>query len=100
MADLVFVVLTVALFAALTVLTRAVTGRLARGIPNRLIRQIEAAGAILPFPAQGWLLGPVRTEALRRGYGDLQSLWAGQSAGLARHDDAGEVFAELVAGLG
>ncbi|WP_457100938.1 NAD(P)H-dependent flavin oxidoreductase [Microbacterium sp. P5_E9] len=83
-----------------TVLTRAVTGRLARGIPNRLIRQIEAAGAILPFPAQGWLLGPVRTEALRRGYGDLQSLWAGQSAGLARHDDAAEVFAELVAGLG
>ncbi|HET8928653.1 MAG TPA: nitronate monooxygenase [Microbacterium sp.] len=82
-----------------TVLTRAVTGRLARGIPNRLIRLVEEAGLALPFPAQGWLLGPVRTEALRRGIGDLQSLWAGQSAPLARHDDIGDVFAELAAGI-
>ncbi|MFV0320554.1 MAG: NAD(P)H-dependent flavin oxidoreductase [Microbacterium sp.] len=82
-----------------TVLTRAVTGRLARGIPNRLIRLVEEAGLTLPFPAQGWLLGPVRTEALRRGLGDLQSLWAGQSAPLAHHDDAASVFAELAAGV-
>lgn len=82
-----------------TVLTRAVTGRLARGIPNRLIRLVEEAGELLPFPAQAWVLQPVRSEALRRGWGDLQSLWAGQSAPLARWDDAGDVFAELAAGL-
>jgi nitronate monooxygenase len=82
-----------------TVLTRSITGRLARGIPNRLIRLVEEAGLALPFPAQGWLLGPIRTEALRRGLGDLQSLWAGQSAPLARHDDIGDVFAELAAGF-
>lgn len=82
-----------------TVLTRAVTGRLARGIPNRLIRLVEEAGAVLPFPAQGWLLGPVRGEALARGLGDLQSLWAGQAAPLARRDDARDVFQELVAGV-
>lgn len=82
-----------------TVLTRAITGRLARGIPNRLIRLVEEAGLSLPFPAQGWLLGPIRTEALRRGLGDLQSLWAGQAAPLARHDDLATVFAELAAGL-
>lgn len=82
-----------------TVLTRAVTGRLARGIPNRLVRLVEEAAEILPFPAQGWVLQPVRTEALRRGLGDLQSLWAGQSAPLARSDDATAVFTELSAGL-
>ncbi|WP_396657272.1 NAD(P)H-dependent flavin oxidoreductase [Microbacterium sp.] len=82
-----------------TVLTRAVTGRLARGIPNRLVRLVEEARLALPFPAQGWLLGPVRGEALRRGLGDLQSLWAGQSAPLSRRDDVGAVFAELAAGV-
>lgn len=82
-----------------TVLTRTVTGRLARGIPNRLVRLVEEAGAILPFPAQAWVLQSVRAEALRRGWGDLQSLWAGQSAPLARLDDADAVFAELAAGL-
>lgn len=82
-----------------TILTRAVTGRLARGIPNRLIRLVEEAGTTLPFPAQAWVLQPVRAEALRRGWGDLQSLWSGQSAPLARWDDAAEVFTELAAGL-
>ena len=82
-----------------TVLTRAITGRLARGIPNRLIRLLEEAGSALPFPAQSWLIGPIRAEALRRGIGDLQSLWAGQAAPLARHDDVDAVFAELAAGV-
>ncbi|WP_054679910.1 NAD(P)H-dependent flavin oxidoreductase [Microbacterium sp. No. 7] len=80
-----------------TVLTRAATGRLARGIRNRLIDTVEA-GPIAPFPAQSWVIGPVRTEANRRGLGELQSLWAGQAAPLARLDDAGDVFRELAAG--
>jgi nitronate monooxygenase len=81
-----------------TVLTRAATGRLARGIPNRLIETVEA-GTIAPFPAQSWVVGALRAEANRRGIGELQSLWAGQGAPLARFDDATELFAELAAGL-
>ena len=82
-----------------TVLTRAMSGRLARGIPNRAMRAIETTGVIAPFPAQNWLTGQFRAEAGRRGDGDLVSLWAGQAAGLASHDDAAEVFAELAAGV-
>lgn len=80
-----------------TVLTRAMSGRLARGIPNRAIRDIEAAGAIAPFPAQNWLTGVFRAAAA--GDPELSSLWAGQAAGLAVHDDVAEVLAELRAGV-
>lgn len=82
-----------------TVLTRAMSGRLARGIPNRAIHTIEAVGAIAPFPVQNWLTGRFRAEAGRRGVGELQSLWAGQAAPLAREADADAVFDELAAGL-
>lgn len=80
-----------------TVLTRAMSGRLARGIPNRAVREIEAAGAIAPFPAQNWLTGVFRAAA--GGDPELSSLWAGQAAGLATRDDAGAVLEELAAGL-
>ena len=83
-----------------SVLTRAMSGRLARGVRNRTIRAIEASGYIAPFPAQNWLTGRFRAEAGRQGLRELQSLWLGQGAGLARLDDADEVFAELAAGLG
>lgn len=82
-----------------TVLTRAMSGRLARGIPNRAVRLIEGADEIAPFPAQNWLTAQFRGPAARADIADLLSLWAGQAAALARHDDAGEVLAELVAGL-
>jgi nitronate monooxygenase len=83
-----------------TMLTRAMSGRLARGIPNRAVRTIEQGGSIAPFPAQNWATGAFRAEAGRRDEGELLSLWAGQAAPLARRADAGELFAELVAGLG
>jgi len=82
-----------------TVLTRAMSGRLSRGIPNRAVRTIEQGGGIAPFPAQNWATGAFRAEAARRDEGQLLSLWAGQAAPLARHADAGELFAELVAGV-
>jgi nitronate monooxygenase len=82
-----------------TVLTRAMSGRLARGLPNRALRTIEEAGAVAPFPAQNWLTGRFRAEASRLDRGELLSLWAGQSAALARLDDATAVFDELSAGL-
>lgn len=82
-----------------TVLTRAMSGRLARGAANRVVREIEARGAIAPFPVQNWLTGRFRAEAGRRGIGELQSLWLGQAASLTRFDDAAQVFAELAAGV-
>jgi nitronate monooxygenase len=63
------------------------------------VRDIEAGGGIAPFPAQNWATGAFRAEAARRDEGELLSLWAGQAAPLARHTDAGQLFAELIAGL-
>lgn len=83
-----------------SVLTRAMSGRLARGARNRAVRAIEAGGFIPPFPAQNWLTGRFRAVAGEKGLGQLQSLWLGQGAPLARLDDAEAVFAELAAGLG
>lgn len=82
-----------------TRLTRALSGRLARGIPNHAMRSIEAAGMIAPFPAQNWLTGVFRQAASASGDGELLSLWGGQAAGLSRLDDAGQVLAELAAGV-
>ncbi|MBN8206566.1 nitronate monooxygenase [Microbacterium esteraromaticum] len=82
-----------------SVLTRAMSGRLARGARNRVVAEIEASDAIAPFPAQNWLTGRFRAVAGERGIGELQSLWLGQSAPLARGETAREVFAELAAGL-
>lgn len=81
------------------VLTRAMSGRLARGARNRAVAAIEASGAIAPFPAQNWLTGRFRAVAGQQGLGELQSLWLGQSAPLARWDAAADVFAELLAGV-
>lgn len=82
-----------------SVLTRAMSGRLARGARNRAVTEIEASGAIAPFPAQNWLTGRFRAVAGQRGLGELQSLWLGQSAPLARWDAASDVFDELLAGV-
>lgn len=82
-----------------SVLTRAMSGRLSRGAANRAVREIEASGAIAPFPAQNWLTGRFRAVAASRGLGELQSLWLGQSAALARGEQAADVFAELLAGV-
>jgi nitronate monooxygenase len=64
-----------------------------------VVREIEAADMIAPFPVQNWLTGKFRSEAVRQGRGDLQSLWMGQSAALAVHDDVRAVFDELAAGV-
>ncbi|WP_091226970.1 nitronate monooxygenase family protein [Microbacterium sp. 3J1] len=82
-----------------TALTRALSGRLARGARNRAVRAIEASGTIAPFPMQNWLTGQFRTAAIEQNLGELQSLWMGQGAPLARHRSATEAFEELLAGV-
>jgi nitronate monooxygenase len=84
--------------ASETVLTRVLSGRLARGIPNRIIRELSAAAATAPFPAQNWLTGRFRPQAAAQGNTELMSLWAGQAAPLIRHESAADVLAELLAG--
>jgi len=82
-----------------SVLTRAMSGRLGRGVRNRAVRAIEASGTIAPFPMQNWLTGKFRAAAGEQNLGELQSLWLGQAAPLARFGAADELFAELVAGV-
>lgn len=80
-----------------TVLTRVFSGRLARGIRNRLHDEL-AKQKLLPYPAQGWLVGALREAAIAQGKADLLSLWSGQSARLLRHRRASDVLDSLVAG--
>lgn len=82
-----------------TVLTRAMSGRLARGARNRAVRAIEASGTIAPFPMQNWLTGRFRAAAGEQNLAELQSLWMGQIAPLARYVSAREAFDELVMGV-
>ena len=81
-----------------TVLTQAMSGRAARGLPNRAVQTIERHG-FASFPLQNILTGAFRRPAAEAGRDDLLSLWMGQAAGLARLDDAADVFAELRAGV-
>ena len=78
-----------------TRLTRAFSGRPARGIVNRFMTEIEAAGAILPFPLQNALTRPLRTAAAKQGRAEYLSLWAGQGVRLARRERAADLVARL-----
>lgn len=81
-----------------TRLTRAYSGRLARGIPNRLMDELTTAGAIEPYPYQGYLLKPVLDAARAQGRTDVVALWCGQAAAIVEHHEASRLYAALVAG--
>ena len=85
-----------------TRLTRAFSGRAGRSL---LTDYVEAANAPdaptpAPYPVQRGLTAAMRSEA--QGAGDIQRMqaWAGQSAGLARVEPAGELIAHLWQGAG
>jgi nitronate monooxygenase len=78
-----------------TRLTRAFSGRPARGIVNRFMAEVDAAGAILPFPLQNALTRPLRTAAAKQGRAEYLSLWAGQGVRLARRERAADLVARL-----
>ena len=80
-----------------TDLSRVYTGRLARGISHRFAAEMKVHERLLAkYPAQSWILAPLRAAALAQGRHDLISLWAGQAAPLCRHYKASELFAALV----
>jgi nitronate monooxygenase len=81
-----------------TRLTRAFSGRLARGIPNRLMEELTAAGAIEPYPYQGYLLAPVLSAARAQGRTDVVALWSGQATPVIEHRAARDLLGALVQG--
>jgi nitronate monooxygenase len=80
-----------------TGLSRAYTGRLARGIYHRFAAEMKAHEPLFAkYPAQSWILSPLRAAALAQGRHDLIALWSGQAAPLCRHHKAADLFASLV----
>jgi nitronate monooxygenase len=83
--------------ARTTGLTRTFTGRHARGIYNRFAQETKSHEPLLArYPAQSWIVAPLRAAALAQGRTDLVALWAGQSASLVRHRKVDELFASLI----
>ena len=80
-----------------TTLSRVYTGRLARFLPNGFIeRHGDPAEPVLPFPAQSWLVGPIRRAAAAAGDTDSASLYAGQGVPLLHHTSAKDLMNDLV----
>jgi nitronate monooxygenase len=80
-----------------TGLSRAYTGRLARGIYHRFASEMNVHEPLFAkYPAQSWILLPLRAAALAQGRHDLVALWSGQAAPLCRYHKANELFAALV----
>jgi len=76
-----------------TVISRAFSGRPGRSIATDYALAALAPGAPTPapYPVQRGLTAPMRADAARAGDVDRMQVWAGQSAGLARAEPAGEV---------
>lgn len=83
--------------ARYSVLTRAFSGRLGRGLMNRIA--LETAGredAMLPFPLQSRLMGPLRKAAMEQNKQDLFFAWGGQIATELHHRKAAELMKALI----
>jgi nitronate monooxygenase len=80
-----------------TIATRAFSGRLGRSIRTAYAEAAATPDAPepAPYPVQRGLTGPMRAEAARAGDIDRMQAWAGQSAGLARAEPAGEIVTRL-----
>jgi nitronate monooxygenase len=71
----------------------------ARNFDDQVAQEMKANEPLLAtYPAQSWIVGPLRVAALAQGRTDLVALWAGQSASLVRHRKADELFASLIRG--
>ncbi|MCD8515757.1 MAG: nitronate monooxygenase [Burkholderiaceae bacterium] len=77
-----------------SVITRAFSGRPARGIDNAYIKHMQGQ-AILPFPIQNTMTGPMRKWAADTNNGEYQSLWAGTQYHRSRAMPAAELMQTL-----
>jgi nitronate monooxygenase len=65
---------------------------------NRIVREAGPLSDEVPaFPLAGGSLAPLRAASEKNGSGDFMSLWAGQSARLAREMGAAELTRTLAA---
>lgn len=86
------------LAAKRTDLTNAFTGRLARGIKNNLMDELkQESNLLLPFPLQHFLTQTIAGPASTKGRAELMTVWAGQSASLCHHTEAGKFMTSLIA---
>lgn len=74
-----------------TVLTRGFSGRLGRGLRNRVTEAFSGEVRPAPYPVQRVLMTAVRDAGAKAGDAGVMQCWAGQGAGLARVEPAGEV---------
>lgn len=83
-----------------TALTNLFSGRPARGIVNRIIRELGPFSTAAPdFPLAGAALARLRVAAEGLGSGDFSPLWSGRNASGCKELPAGELTAELAAGV-
>jgi nitronate monooxygenase len=81
-----------------TVVTNVMTGRPARGLINRVMRELGPISDAAPaFPLAGGALAPLHAKAQARGSGEFSSMWAGESAALAREMPATDLTRSLAA---
>ena len=80
-----------------TDLSKIYTGRFARGLRNKISLQFkDLEKNFAPYPAQNWMIAPLRAAALAQNRLDLVGLWSGQAAPLIRYQRAAELFEALV----
>ena len=81
-----------------TAVTNVMTGRPARGLVNRLMRELGPISDAAPaFPLAGGALAPLHAKAQAQGSGEFSSMWAGQSAAMAREMPATDLTRSLAA---
>jgi nitronate monooxygenase len=78
-----------------TRVTDVFSGRPARAVRNRLSEETMGLGALLAYPVQNKMTGPLRSAGARAGNPDVLSMWSGQAGRLARALPAAELVALL-----
>jgi nitronate monooxygenase len=80
-----------------TAMTRAFTGRLARAIATDYVKAAASPGAPppAPYPVQRGLTTPMREAAIAKGDVHRMTVWAGQSAAMAKTIPAGQLVTEI-----
>ena len=80
-----------------TVLTRAFSGKWARGIRNTFHDEVQALNITYPpYPILNTFTAPIRIASQKNGNKEFTTLWAGQSAAMARFKPSAEIFRELI----
>lgn len=80
-----------------TALTNVLTGRPARGVINRVMKEIgPLTSDAPPFPLAGGPLGPLKEITEKKGQGDFQPLWSGQSGGMAKEGSAESIALAII----